>query len=182
MAKRLGKRKIDAECKVFNPKGTNDYFFVQCKEKAVCLICQEAVAVFKEYNLRRHYESRHKDKYDSLQGQMRADKLSKLQSGLLARQNTFICQTQLNQSSVRASFRVAQLIASSGKPFTDGEFVKKCLNAVAEEVCPEKKDVFNAVSLSASTITRRIEEIGCNVYAQLQQKTKELEVFVISTG
>ena len=83
MAKRLGKRKIDSECRVFNPQWTHDYFFVQCKEKAVCLICQETVAVFKEYNLRRHYESRHKDKYDSLQGQMRADKLSKLKSGLL---------------------------------------------------------------------------------------------------
>lgn len=71
---------------------------------------------------------------------MREDKLSKLKSGLLAQQYTFVRQAQLNQSSVRASFRVAQLIASSGKPFTDGEFVKKCLNAVVEEVCPEKKD------------------------------------------
>ncbi|XP_037779397.1 general transcription factor II-I repeat domain-containing protein 2-like [Penaeus monodon] len=140
----------------------------------------QAVAVFKEYNLRRHYESRHKDKYDSLQGQIRADKLSKLKSGLLAQQNTFVRQAQLNQSSVRASFRVAQLTASSSKPFTDGEFDKKCMNAVAEEVCPEKKDVFNAVSLSASTITRRIEEIRGNVYAQLQQKTKEFEFFSLA--
>ncbi|KAK9527903.1 hypothetical protein VZT92_014420 [Zoarces viviparus] len=140
----------------------------------------EAVAVFKEYNLRRHYESRHKDKYDSLQGQMRADKLSKLKSGLSAQQNTFVRQAQLNQSSVRASFRVAQLIASSGKPFTDGEFVKKCMNAVAKEVCPEKEDVFNAASLSASTITRRIEEIGGNVYAQLQQKAKEFNFFSLA--
>ena len=67
--------------------------------------------------------------------------------------------TQLNQSSVRASFHVAQLIASGGKPFTDGEFVKKCLNVVVEEVCLEKKDVFNAVSLSASTVTRRVEPL-----------------------
>ena len=152
MAKRLGKRKIDSECRVFNPEWTHNYFFVQCKEKAVCLICQEAVAVFKEYNLRRHYESRHKDKYDSLQGQMREDKLAKLKSGLLAQQTTFIRQNQLNQASVRASFRVAQLIASCGKPFTEGEFVKKCMSVVVEEVCPEKKDVFNAVSLSASTV------------------------------
>ncbi|XP_060794872.1 general transcription factor II-I repeat domain-containing protein 2-like [Neoarius graeffei] len=111
---------------------------------------------------------------------MRADKLSKLKSILLAQQNTFVRQAQLNQSSVRVSFRVAQLIASSGKPFTDGEFVKKCLNAVAEEVCPEKKDVFNAVSLSATTITRRIEELGGNVYAQLQQKTKEYDFFSLA--
>ncbi|XP_024908437.1 general transcription factor II-I repeat domain-containing protein 2-like isoform X1 [Cynoglossus semilaevis] len=52
--------------------------------------------------------------------------------------------------------------------------------AVAEEVCPEKKDVFNAVSLSASTITRRIEQIGDNVYAQLQHKTKEFEFFSLA--
>ncbi|TWW71377.1 CD276 antigen -like protein [Takifugu flavidus] len=51
---------------------------------------------------------------------------------------------QLNQASVGASFQAAPLIASSRKPFTDGEFVKKCINAVAEVVCPEKKDVFNA--------------------------------------
>lgn len=111
---------------------------------------------------------------------MRADKLSKLKSGLLSQQNTFVRQAKLNQSSVRASFRVAQLIASNGKPFNDGEFVKTCMNAVAEEVCPEKKDVFNAVSLSASTISRRIQELGGNAYAQLQQKTKEFDFFSLA--
>ena len=54
------------------------------------------------------------------------------------------------------------------------------MNAVAEEVCSEKKDVFNALSLLVSTITRRIEEIGGNVYVQLQQKTKEFEFLSIS--
>ncbi|XP_027230682.2 general transcription factor II-I repeat domain-containing protein 2-like [Penaeus vannamei] len=156
---------------------SGNHCLTRAEQKAVCLICQEAVAVFKEYNLRRHYESRHKDKYDSLQGQMRADKLSKLKSGLLAQQNTFVCQSQLKQSSVRASFRVAQLIASSGKLFTDGEFVKKCMNAVAE-VCPEKKDVFNAVSLSASTITRRIEEIGALDESTDVQDSAQLLIFI----
>ena len=92
------------------------------------------MAVFKEYNLRRHYESHHKDKYDSLQGQMQADKLSKQKIGLLASQNMFVRQTQVNQSAVRTSYRIAQLVASGSKPFTDGEFVKKCMNAVEEEV------------------------------------------------
>ena len=86
----------------------------------------------------------------------------------------------MNQSAVRASFQIAQLIASSGKPFTDGEFVKKCMNAVVEEVCPEKKDLFNTVSLSASTIIRRIEEIGGNLYVYLLQKTKEYEFFSLA--
>ena len=111
---------------------------------------------------------------------MQADKLSKLKSGLLAQQNTSVYQAQLNQSSVRASFQVVQLLASSDKPFADGEFVKKCLKAVAEEVCPEKKDVFSVMSLSVSTITRRIEEIRGNVYGQLQQNTKESDFFSLA--
>ena len=84
---------------------------------------------------------------------MQADKLSKLKIGLLAQQDIFVRQTQVNQSAVRASFWIAQLIASSGKSFTNSEFVKNCMNAVVERVCPEKQDVFNNVSLSASTIT-----------------------------
>ena len=35
----------------------DDYFFVQCREKAVCLICKDTVAVFKEFNICRHYET-----------------------------------------------------------------------------------------------------------------------------
>ena len=54
----------------------------------------------------------------------------------------------MNQSAVRASFRIAQLTESSGKPFIDGEFVKKCMSAVVEEVCPGKKDVFNTVRVA----------------------------------
>ena len=111
---------------------------------------------------------------------MRAEKLTKLKIGLLAQQNIFVRQTQVNQSAVPASFRITQLIASSGKPFTDGELVKKCISVVVEEMCPKKKDVFNTVSPSASTITRGIEEIGGNLYGHLLQKIKEYEFFSLA--
>ncbi len=71
----------------------------------------------------------------------------------------YVCTPNLIEP-VRASFQVAKLIATSGRPFSDSKFIKKCMNAVAKEVCPDKKDVLNAVNLSASTITRRIEEMG----------------------
>lgn len=37
------------------------YFFVQLKEgdKAVCVICTETIAVLKEYNIRRHYDTKY---------------------------------------------------------------------------------------------------------------------------
>lgn len=173
------KRKVDRECRVFKEQWTNDYFFVQCKDRAVCIICKESVAVFKEYNLRRHHETRHKE-YASLRGQAREDRIRRMKGGLAAQQNVFLRQTQVNQAAVRASYKVAHLLATHGKPFTDGDFVKECMLAVAEEVCPDKKDVFNAVSLSAPTMTRRIENLGDNVYDQLNEKASEFEFFALA--
>lgn len=176
------KRKIDSECRIFKEQWTYDYFFIQCKERAVCLLCQDSVAVFKEYNLRRHYETRpqHKDKYDCLVGQVRKDKILKLKNVLATQQNTFVKQKQLNISSLRASFQVAKLIARTGKPFTEGEFVKECLLSVAKEMCPEKTDLFNTVSLSAPTITRRIEEMGDNLHQHLKNSSKNLCYFSLA--
>ncbi|XP_069482603.1 general transcription factor II-I repeat domain-containing protein 2-like [Ambystoma mexicanum] len=174
------KRKIDSECRIFKEQWTYDYFSIQYKERAVCLICQNIVSVFKEYNLRRHYETQHKDKYDCLVGEVRKDKILKLKNTLTAQQNTFVKQKQLNISSLRASFQVAKLIARTGRPFVEGEFVKECLLSVAKEMCPEKADLFSTVSLSGPTLTRRIEEMGDNLYQHLQNLTKKLSYFSLA--
>lgn len=42
------------------------------------------------------------------------------------------------------------------KPFTDGEFIKHCLSFVSDILCPN-------VSLSARTVTRRIEDSQRNI-------------------
>ena len=94
------KRKIDSECGLFQEKWTSDYFFTEYKERAVCLICQNSVSAFKEYNLHRHYETQHKDKYDSLVGQVRKDKILRLKHGLTTQENTFVKQKQLNIPSL----------------------------------------------------------------------------------
>ncbi|KAL3859345.1 hypothetical protein ACJMK2_009570 [Sinanodonta woodiana] len=174
------KRKIDSECRIFNEQWTYDYFFTQYKERAVCLICQNIVSVFKEYNLRRHYETQHKDKYDCLVGDVRKNKILKLKNTLTTQQNVFVKQKQLNISSLRASFQVAKLIACTGRPFVDGEFFKECLLSVAKEMCPEKADLFSTVSLSGSTITRRIEEMGDNLHQHLQNSSKKLSYFSLA--
>ncbi|KAL3875981.1 hypothetical protein ACJMK2_033874 [Sinanodonta woodiana] len=56
------KRKIDDECRQFQEEWSLKYF-IKSGEKALCVICNETVAVIKEYNLRRHYQSKHQDKY-----------------------------------------------------------------------------------------------------------------------
>ena len=56
------------------------------------------------------------------------------------------------------------------KPFTEGDFVKDCLKVVVEVICPEKKKIFFNVtpSLSARTVTRRIEELSDDVKTRQQ--------------
>jgi len=44
----------------------------------------------------------------------------------------------LKSNVVCVSYKVSHFIAIEGKCFKDGEFVKKCINAVIEELIPEK--------------------------------------------
>jgi len=40
------------------------YFIIIQNTKLMCLICQETIAVFKEYNVKRHYETKHKFRHN----------------------------------------------------------------------------------------------------------------------
>ncbi|XP_076811749.1 general transcription factor II-I repeat domain-containing protein 2A-like [Clavelina lepadiformis] len=66
------------------------------------------------------------------------------------------------------------------KPFTEGDYVKDCLMAVVEVICPEKKKLFSDVSLSARTVTRRIEEMSQDVKTRQQDCLKNLQYFSIA--
>ena len=69
------KRKVDTESRIFQEKWTIDYFFTQINEKPVRLLCSESVSVMKEYNVRRHYVTKHFAKYDSLKGSKKRFKI-----------------------------------------------------------------------------------------------------------
>ncbi|CAI6346564.1 unnamed protein product [Macrosiphum euphorbiae] len=89
----------------------------------MCLVCRELISVLKEYNIKRHYEFKHKVKYDSLYGQLREIEVNKLQKALTGEQTIFSKITTQNKAIISASVNVAMLIAKEGKPFTDAENV-----------------------------------------------------------
>ncbi|KCZ77628.1 hypothetical protein H311_01359, partial [Anncaliia algerae PRA109] len=45
--------KVDLECSNYNEAWMIKYLFPNINRKAICLVCQETIAVFKEYNLNR---------------------------------------------------------------------------------------------------------------------------------
>jgi hypothetical protein len=175
------KRKLLEENRVFNDAWTDLYFFIDCKGKPLCLICQKTIAVQKEYNLKRHYDSEHKTKFAFLVGDLRKHKINALKSSVKNQQNVFKVQVQSNESGVRASLRVAEILAKSGRPFTDSELVKQCALVMAEEVCPEQKKKFDDICLSARTCTRRTEDLDNNLCEQLQEKARIFEWFSLAT-
>ena len=56
------KRQVDTENRRFNPAWTDKYLFIlppNPNAKPMCLICNECVAVPKDYNVRRHHMEKH---------------------------------------------------------------------------------------------------------------------------
>ncbi|KAF4071849.1 hypothetical protein AMELA_G00267610 [Ameiurus melas] len=137
------KRKIASECRRFQTRWENEYFFKEINRKCVCLIYNEDVAVMKEYNVRWHYETKHQS-YTSYTGAERTQKVKQMADSLQA--------NKIQENATTASYEVAKLIAQHGKPFSDGDFIKQCLIKVTEIMCPEKVPDFNNVSLSRNTV------------------------------
>ena len=80
------------------------------------------------------------------------------------------------------SFQISREIAASGKCFTEGEFVKKCMLLAVSELCPEKMRMFQNISLSRMTVQRRVADIAVNLTDQLKQKVKEFCFYSLAMG
>ena len=139
MSAHAKKGKIDAECCIFNKTWTVKYLFTEVKGKAVCLVCGKQVAVFKEYNLNRHYVTKHEEKYKNLSDEERARELNTLLAKLHNQQEFFTKRCTPRYVAVKTSYVISNKIARKSKPFSEGELIKECLVDSAELICPEKK-------------------------------------------
>ena len=98
-----------------------------------------------------------------------------LKQNALTQRNLFSKIKNENEAVTKLSLRLAHLLAIKGKPFTDGDLIKSCLLVAAEEICPEKIDVFRSVNLSTKTTVRRVEDIGRDIKRQLKNKAKNFK-------
>lgn len=174
------KRKVDRECRVFKKEWTTKYFFTEHRSSAVCLICQETVAVFKEYNISRHFATKHANYASKLSTKEREAAAEKLAANLKAQQSFFHRQTAIQESSTKASFMLSFKIAKASKPLSEGEFLKECMVETAGILCPETKDKFEKISLSRRTVTRRVELIDEDITSILNKKAKSFTFYSVA--
>jgi hypothetical protein len=59
------------------------------------------------------------------QGQLRVDKVNRLQSDLKCRQNLFKTPREESEACVKVSYVIAEKTAKKSKTFLEGEFVKE---------------------------------------------------------
>ncbi|XP_043931709.1 general transcription factor II-I repeat domain-containing protein 2-like isoform X2 [Protopterus annectens] len=173
------KRKIADERRVFQEKWTDDYFFVESNNIALCLQCREVVPVFKDYNLKRHYIQMH-PKLSEFQGVCHKQKILDVKKNIRFQQQLFRKSATQPDSLVKASYVVANLIAKKSKPFADGEFIKECHESVADIICPEKKSDFSKISLSHQTIARRVEDISKYTENTLESRCATFKFYSIA--
>ncbi|KAI5152560.1 hypothetical protein ENBRE01_2921 [Enteropsectra breve] len=173
-------RKVDKEGRVFKVEWSFKYFVAEINEKIVCLICNEYISVRKEYNIWRHYETKHAAIYSKLCDPERLSELERLKRSVPSLDTLFQKITNVNKSASLASLKITAILAKLGKPFTDGNIIKSCLLAAIEELCPDQFELFHSICLSPRSIARRIDEIGNNIIDQLAERAKVFKLFSIA--
>ena len=144
------RRKVDNEYRSFNPAWKEKYFFAERFGKPQCLICLSTVAVYKECNIKRHWETNHANspKYAVMDREAKLACVSRLEESLNRQASSFNKKSAFqksNESVTRAGYEISRIIACRMKPFADGDFIKECILSAIETVpdipslCSQKK-------------------------------------------
>ena len=168
----MAKRKVDIEKRIFEHRWKAEHLLTEIAEKSVCLICRSSVEVIKEFNLSQHYEAKHQDMLINLNTAQKQQKAEELKKNPTYQQTLFTKAKSQNQAAVKASFIVAEEIAKSSRPFTEGEFLKSCMMKICNILCPEKWQMFANVSISRNSSVDRVYEMATDLRVQMIERSK----------
>lgn len=191
MALSKAKRRIDDENRQFKVEWTDKYLFIlpsSTSRRPTCLLCNESIAVMKEYNVKRHFSSNHssfstnfpegsEERRKKVQGLVGSFKNSQVALG-------HFCTAQ--ERAMSASLRVAWTLTRKKRPFTEAETVRECMLAVIDEVLTDEKmkeTVISAVKkvpLSDTTTLRRVELLAEDVNRKLLENLKKADCMSIA--
>ena len=80
---------------------------------------------------------------------------------------------------------LSHIIAKYSKSFAESEFIKESLIDSAAILSPDKKELFDNVSLSRRIVTWRVEDISENMeqqYGTTERQSKECHLFLPGPG
>ncbi|KAF7706224.1 hypothetical protein HF521_019478, partial [Silurus meridionalis] len=92
---------VDFENRAFENRWEAEYMFTDTAGKHVCLICGVNVAVIKELNLRRHYETKHQDQLKNQNAEQKIQKVEELRKNLTFQQMFFSRANSQSEAGVK---------------------------------------------------------------------------------
>ncbi|CAL9703596.1 unnamed protein product [Knipowitschia caucasica] len=127
----------------FNQDWEEEFFFISIRDKCVCLICGATVAISKQHNVERHYQTTHGSFHQNFPPKtaLRAEKARELKAALTKQQSFFTRPLKKAQKATEASFRATHYLIKNKKTFSDGQIVKGALMIIAETVKTIKMDL-----------------------------------------
>ena len=135
-------KRVDNVGRRFQERLELQSLFTANRGNSDCLICNEMFVLFKNFKVKRHYQTKHANTYDKLTGSDRSEKVMQLQADLASQQRFFTRACESKENITKASYEVTMLIAKHGNSFTEGTFMKNCVLKMVENICPEKKQSF----------------------------------------
>ncbi|KAL3873751.1 hypothetical protein ACJMK2_036840 [Sinanodonta woodiana] len=175
------KRKVDNKNRQFNDDWTVQNCFVQHQINVICLLFYSTVAVAKVSNMKHHYEKKHQD-FHNVVGDGRTARIESLRHSLNRQQNIFAKQSAEFSAACEVSYEISLMIAKSGRPFTDGDFVKQCMTTASEKLCLEVVRKLQTVSLNRMTVKQRIPHLSADATRQLADKATDFFYFSLAAN
>ena len=155
--------------------------FVENKGKLQCLVCLQVVSVPKEYNLKRHYETLHKNQFEKYKRAAREAVVKDLKSKYDRQRSCMNNFTKNTLSDQKASYEVSLILVKNGKAFKDGEIIKECSIKMALAFGDEKiAKQFETVPLSHQTVARRVMKLSEHVSAKTKDIVQQCKYYLLA--
>jgi len=144
-------------------------FFAFVCNWTICLLCGYEPSIVKRYILERHYRIKHSAEYSNYTCQGKLNILEGLKLVYQERDYQDTLVSNASQKAVAASYAISFFIAKHSRPFTEGEFIKKCI--VETVKCFDNKvtcDEAASIPLSVQTVQRRVNNIASSIEDKLK--------------
>ena len=142
------KRTLTEEKRVFNSKWEQNYFMIEtATHSMMCPICNQVVKTVKRDNAKQHFRRHESHSYVKLKGDSRKICIENLKKSVWKQTAWIATFAKSTHSRCEASYKVVYHLGVAGKPFSDGELVKRCLIDVVECIHPGKEADYSSIAL-----------------------------------
>lgn len=160
-------------------KNLEDFFFVQDGELVICLFCNIQFQNAKKFRMQTHFHNHYQHEKGSSSIENKK-KWREMKKNYELSQKRVVRKSALFKKRL-ATCRVAYDIAKYSKPFTDGDFIKKCAIDMLDALdLPDAVKKVKSLPLSRHSIRRRVSEIAASISKALEHKIRQARFFSIA--